>query len=690
LARALVGAPTFAAAYAATSTALTEGGIAVRFREMVTKPAKPPEASSSLFPLSVIDLAAEASTRATMASFTLTDFAQMMHELGWPTPAGVAPQDHWVKVLAGWYAAARANIEAPDSFAILFIAAMNQVQSPPANIATGIEEPNHIRLSLLEIELLIAAFDRTRPPPAQPAVRRLAQTSVTPCSDLVKQAGTLGQVGQIGAGEAVGAGIGKGLEAGFGEPLAGKLSNGLSALGTASKVAKLVQHFRYGYIKLGLDTPNPQKKPLNRAAPKQGTLTANAGVDMAKHDEMVMAKGGAELAGQRQAVADCFNSVSLPTPTDVADIAADAENWRVSWSIVTGGGSQVLWSPGQSWDIPLRTENKLKRATQTSATNSVSFDIKPQATDATVGRERTRKAVFKVQLRRGALPDPSTLWGTGKAGAAAALSNPVGAALGIADALTEISTKWALEVASPSAFVTQELIEVEPTGLVGTIRWTITGSAEVDMKNMLSRTVKRASINQNGLIEIVSQTKDRATAHGTETCTQSYANGSEVEQVIEGSEAVGTRTNRSLRSYRASWQTPTTDAAEDAAIVIDGSAAFEGVDPSLLPPELRDQASAVQIILSAASVGCGPYQAVEEEAKIEFEYRSGWIQKAPFYEPSPITVNPELLFGTMLSLKRQPGTKELKGGNTMQRTRQIGELDVPITQTLTWNLRWLD
>src|SRR5262245_34769401 len=58
LARALVGAPTFAAAYAATSTALTEGGIAVRFREMVTKPAKPPEASSSLFPLSVIDLAA--------------------------------------------------------------------------------------------------------------------------------------------------------------------------------------------------------------------------------------------------------------------------------------------------------------------------------------------------------------------------------------------------------------------------------------------------------------------------------------------------------------------------------------------------------------------------------------------------------------------------------------------------------
>ena len=114
----------------------------------------------------------------------------------------------------------------------------------------------------------------------------------------------------------------------------------------------------------------------------------------------------------------------------------------------------------------------------------------------------------------------------------AALGNPIGAALGLADTLTDLATKWALEVVSPSAFVTQNLVEIEPTGLVGTIRWTITGRVDLDeKKGPFTREVRKASVYQDGLIEIVSQSKDSVTAYGSETCSHSYSSGRAVEQV---------------------------------------------------------------------------------------------------------------------------------------------------------------
>src|SRR5690606_29519969 len=120
-----------------------------------------PQSTTSVFPIYAVDLAMEGADRETMATYTLAEFAVLMDDLGWPKVDGVTAQDFWVTLFADWYAAAAADPGAPDSFAILFIAAMNQRQTPPANVATGTEDPSRIRLSLLEAELIVAAFDRT-------------------------------------------------------------------------------------------------------------------------------------------------------------------------------------------------------------------------------------------------------------------------------------------------------------------------------------------------------------------------------------------------------------------------------------------------------------------------------------------------------------------------------------------------
>lgn len=692
LADAVVDATTFDASYEATMNALAEGGVATRFNDFVKRAAKAPASTTFVFPISAIDLALEASDRETMSTFTLAEFGQMAHELGWPTPKGVSPGKHWVQLLATWYEQAALAPQGPDSFAVLFIAAMNQRQLPPANIATGLEDPSSIRLSLLEIELLIAAFDRTRPEMTALEPDTLAADSSTPCTDAMNQAGTLGQlgVGQVVAGEATGFAIGKALEMSFGEVMGATLGTAYSALGTVAKVGKVIQQFRYGYIKLDLTSPATVDKPLKGAANKVGDLTATAGVDSEKYAATVAARGGAEASLQGQRLADCAGSMGLPGATDVRDIAADAQNWRVEWSIVKGGGSQVLWSPGNLWDIKNGgTQNHVQRVNETTVANSVHFDILPQPSKATVGRKRHHQAIFKAQLHRGGLPELGTLWGTGKVGALGAAANPVGVALGVADAFADLAGKWALEGASPSARVTQELIEIEPTGLVGTIEWTIQGTAPPHEESDVAHyELETASIDQHGVLEIVSEVDDDATAYGNEICKQTYSYGLKQLVMVEGSDVVGTRTDKTVRQYDETWMTPPTTPRDSMATVVDGRTKFANVDPSLLPATLRDMANKVTIYLSP-SLSCGPYEGHLNEAFIENMYKDGWMEMKT-YVPSTVNIGPSPVMPLKIELTIDPESKVLVGSSMTESERTLYGVTVPLVQTLSWKLRWIE
>ena len=693
LATSLLTASSFDGAYQATLDILATGGVATRFGDDVRRAAQEPASSSFVFPVSAMDLTLEAEARATMATFTLTEFARMMDEIGWPTPENTPPAVHWRDFLAAWYQAAAAQPDAPDSFAVLFMAELNQRQSPPANLASGTEDPNLIRLSALEIELLIGAFDRTRSGAAK-AKSRAASSAIpkaagSPCSDFVDQAGALGQAGQVGAGEAVGQNIENGLKQTFGEGTAGALGNGLNALGTLAKIAKLIQEFRYGYVKLELETAKQVHKPLADAPNTPGKLKATAGVDPQQYADKVAAAGGAENSDQMQAISDCLGSLNLPTLTDARDVAADVENWRVSWSIVSGGGSQVLWSEGEEWDIVSRFENKLTRVDDSTAINEVDFDILPQKTKATVGKMRMRKAVFKVQLRRGSMPDANTLWGSGKAGAAAAMANPIGAALGIADAIADISTKWVLEGASPSAYVQQDLIEIMPTGLVGSIRWTLEGKAnreEGNLENYENHIIERGAIHQDGHVEIVSTRAGYTKAYGAENCARSYSWGQEAYAVVEGGEVVGKRVDREVRTYDARWQGEPDDSS--VASVTDGRAACEDIPCSQLPASMKDMLSRVTINLPSAL--CGDYETNEQFASITNDYYSSAWHTLDDYSTHPVTVYPSPL-NALLQLQANHGEDFLRGSDTqMIGTYQLEGLTLPIVRRVEWDLRWLE
>lgn len=683
LADSLLQSTTFAAAYDATLSILAEGGVSVRFRTDVEGEGKAPQSTTHVFPTFAANLALEGSDRETMATYTLADFAAMMDNLGWPLPGSVTAADAWVTLFAEWYAEASANPDAPDSFAILFIAAMNQKQEPPANIATGTDDPSRIRLSLLEVELLVAAFDRvTATSPLVPLSTRSLRQSSSPCSDFVEQSGVLGDIGQFIAGQLTGTVIGKALEAYYGSELGDQMSTALSTAGTVAKIAKLIQQFRYGYIKLELTSADPVKKPLSNQPNKHGELRAVAGVDQQKYDDAV-AHGGGGSSPQHQAIADCMSSLGLPTTTDARDIAADASNWRVAWQITNGGGSQVTWGEGNTWDINNGQQKVVTRVDDTTVESKVAFDILPQKSRATVGKERKRVATFKVTLRRGAAPDIGTLWGAGGAGAAAAAANPLGAALGLGDAIVDIVSGWALEGASPSAFVSQELIEIEPTGLIGTVSWTINGAARRRYSPGGATIAEDVLVAQSGTLDIVSSdlASGDTTAFGSEQCRARYNYTWETLDAPEGSEIVGTRIDRKARRYSDTWVTSQQTPPAEAASIFDDT---ENADVGF------DYPYKGKVLVSMyPDVFCGGNETLQEVGELDYEYYDGeWHTEVESYVAERILLMPILLHDTVLELDRPNGTDHVKGEKEHVEVYEIEGMDVTVTHKVKWNLYW--
>jgi len=82
LADAVLASTTFDDSYNAALDVLAEGGIATQYGDLVKREAKLPAASLFVFPVSAIDLALEAADRKTMATFTLSEFAQMAKRIG--------------------------------------------------------------------------------------------------------------------------------------------------------------------------------------------------------------------------------------------------------------------------------------------------------------------------------------------------------------------------------------------------------------------------------------------------------------------------------------------------------------------------------------------------------------------------------------------------------------------------------
>ncbi len=466
---AIAGAPTLTDAIAATQAALAQGGVSTVDGSTVLTPGSAPAATAYVPSLFIADMALEAWKRKDVATLTATQLGQMFADFGMPVPDGKTSGQVVLEALAAWTNAALAKPDEPAAFAILFIAASNQLQSPRANLSLTTQDPDLVRFSLLDLELLSAAIDRVSTSDPKPVA------GPGSCSVLTDTYGQWEGTIKTGTGAASDFLLDHFLEHVGGKATSAAIGGALSVIKLATKVWKMAQVVRYGTMLLTLDTASPTKKPRPSAAKKFGALTATAGVDAKSYDEF-QKWNSAQGQSTLNEINTCLDYLGMPTKTDITDVAKDASNWRVSWEITKGGGTEVLFKEGQDFKILSRLENPLSAASATEAKNTVEFEILPQLADIDQGKERTRHAVFSAQLRRGSSPGLDTLWGAGAGGGQIGAASTFAGVLGVAASMAEISGNWALEVASPKRFVTQALIEVEPKGWVGTI--TITESGE--------------------------------------------------------------------------------------------------------------------------------------------------------------------------------------------------------------------
>jgi hypothetical protein len=463
----IVNAASLEEAMAATRRALAKGGVATVRDGEVLVAAAPPSAAGFVDAQASLELAIEARQRSSMSSLTGVQLARMLTDFGWPAKGSSTPEESMMEFLSVWTTQALKDPSDPASVAILFIAANNQLQSPRANLAYPKQDLRNVRFSLLELELLASAFDRAAAP-----LTTYADTA-SPCPPLLRALGLsngLARGVQSGLTSKLVSEIGRQH---WGDDGAKNATRALSALRIAAKIWKLVEFMRKGILTLTLDSESPARKPLPNAAEKLGKLTAHAGVDKAEYDGYMRALGEVGSATY-EAVQECTRAWGIPTITDITNVAADLDSWRVSWDITDGGGTQVQWKRGQLPKYSSRYENQLQRTSPTEGTNSVEFEIMPQLSSSEVGRERQRRARFTAQLRRGKPLEVRTLFGAGNAGYSAGHVSP-GASLasvylGLTNAGVDVASGWILEALGPKVDKIQELIEIEPKGWVGTIR----------------------------------------------------------------------------------------------------------------------------------------------------------------------------------------------------------------------------
>jgi hypothetical protein len=335
---------------------------------------------ASMVPVQVFNLAVQGRARATESVMTLEQLGVMLADFGFEhdpdAPVGDA-------LVAGVAAAVNASLGAPDdpaSFPALFVAAMAQKQSPPVNLADASTRGDQVRLGLLDAEVLITGLTRKLRADTAPgdagaptddggtADADSMLAAVTDCSSFKESLGLFG----VPAGMAVDKVSDKTQElliktalekAGVttAEATTEFISKALGKLKLALNVLRLAGFYMNASIDLSSDAP---MIPVHRPAPEDPDrylhYTARVHVDT---DAYAKAFSASDV--QRDlALDDCLRQLGLPVPPTSAQLAADADKWRVAWDIPTGGGVHGEWDSTAHWTSKT-FENVVTRSTPT-------------------------------------------------------------------------------------------------------------------------------------------------------------------------------------------------------------------------------------------------------------------------------------------------------------------------------------
>jgi hypothetical protein len=344
LASAITDKP-LAKAVVATRQALAKGGIPVREGRRVFARANAP-APISFTRMEVLHLALEAHGGGT--SMSLAELGTRLKHMGFPFPRRANPGGQLAAFLKDWVRRAGKRPRVAANFTPLFLAAMAKRRIPAIDLAGGGYDPEHYRLSLMEIDLFAAAFNRGQPQPRphrahRRAGRHASAAAPTPCSTFMKAIKLrLGEI-TIQPQQYIKDGVGKGLQ----QALSNLFNRAGVKLGP-SDVAEILKWTQlamiadrliafYGKATIRAHAADDEvvHKPLERpnvASNKPERFFAVAGVNEKdwQEYERIYSKLG-PLRGIAEAARDCLRAFELPVPTNEADLADELKNWHVEW-----------------------------------------------------------------------------------------------------------------------------------------------------------------------------------------------------------------------------------------------------------------------------------------------------------------------------------------------------------------------
>jgi len=468
----------------ATQTALRRGGIAVADGGRVHLAPVGPSAHASVSRLEVLNLALEAQGRATAASTNLDELARRLNALGFPFKRAARPGVQLRGILQAWVRAAGRNRRDPRSFNPLFLDAMARRQvSPRLSLARANYRPVQLRLTALEVELMLAALRRV---PAKylrgvkPARARAAADPVPDCSSIVdeldKNTAFVGG-SKLGAafldhgfaelgGKALNAGLTKGLKV----KDAGQYTKALSLAGTALRLQKLAAI--YGSVSIEVvslehdgsaDSVHKPQDSANRASTEQYAFGALVAVGGERYEEYqaIAAAVGETATALTSAAVDCLGKLGIPLPTTPGDVAKAVDSWTVKWTLDADARDARYDFENSGFQPKLSRRSKLTRipTSPNEAAARMVIGILPEDASAHPGEVFSRDVVVQADLNTAEAVNAGTIANTGKA----FIGVLGGDYSGVADTQVQLLAGWLQSMVTPSATATLQVAYHKPT-----------------------------------------------------------------------------------------------------------------------------------------------------------------------------------------------------------------------------------
>jgi hypothetical protein len=429
----------------ATKSALQAGGIA--FDQNDTK-AKQPIASWYADSASAFNMANEARGRQVSGRFTVADLGQMWKDFDFPFQGTGTPGQQLLGFLRGWLEDAKAKPNDPNSFTPLFIEAMVAKQVPSVNLADPKVRPDDVRLSLLEIELLIAAFDRAYQPVAGTQSLNLLPQDVGAdnCTEFKALFGKMGgkaidkavvYIRDFLSGKAIQA---MGLSEAEVSELGGSAKSVLSSLGLALKLIKLVQLYARNDVLINVEGSVLVHKPHKGQARKLVPVTVKAGIPEQDWQNYQQNLG----SSNQQTLYGCLKLLGIPEPLDLKEVAKNTDKWRAYWDLIKGSPKHArIPSDVNNFDAPGGFGMKMVSDSASTSKATLKVDINDEPELATIFDGPVEKADVTVKASMDTSEPPSP-----------AMLVQLGGLVGAIPTLVDLSAGWFKSALPPSNTIT--------------------------------------------------------------------------------------------------------------------------------------------------------------------------------------------------------------------------------------------